>query len=101
MPGSGRLILTGSLGEVMKESAQTALSYLRSHAALLQLHLTEFDKSDIHVHVPSGATPKDGPSAGVALAVALASLLSKRLAKSELAMTGEVSLRGRVMPVGG
>ena len=101
MPGAGRLILTGSLGEVMKESAQTALSYLRSHAALLQLDMTDYDKSDIHVHVPSGATPKDGPSAGVALAVALASLLSRRLAKSEFAMTGEVSLRGRVMPVGG
>ncbi len=101
MPGAGRLILTGSLGEVMKESAQTALSYLRSHAELLHLDMTDYDKSDIHVHVPSGATPKDGPSAGVALTVALASLLSKKLVRSELAMTGEVSLRGRVMPVGG
>jgi ATP-dependent Lon protease len=101
MPGKGALILTGSLGEVMKESAQTALSYLRSQAAALRLDLSQFDKQDIHIHVPAGATPKDGPSAGITLTVALASLLSGRKVRSEVAMTGEISLRGRVLPVGG
>jgi ATP-dependent Lon protease len=101
MPGSGKLTLTGSLGDVMKESAQTALSYLRSQARPLHLDLTDFDKHDIHIHVPAGATPKDGPSAGSTIAVALASLLMKRLVRSDLAMTGEISLRGRVLRVGG
>ena len=101
MPGKGALILTGSLGEVMKESAQTALSYLRSQAAVLGLDMSQFDKQDIHIHVPAGATPKDGPSAGITLTVALASLLSQRRVRSEVAMTGEISLRGRVLPVGG
>ena len=101
MPGKGNLILTGSLGEVMKESAQTAVSYLRSQAAKLGLELTDFGKFDLHIHVPAGATPKDGPSAGVTLVVALASLLSNRLVRSDLAMTGEISLRGRVLRVGG
>src|SRR5205814_8019189 len=94
-------MLTGSLGDVMKESAQTALSYLRSQAKLLELEMGDFDKYDIHVHVPAGATPKDGPSAGVTIVVALASLLTKRLVRSDLAMTGEISLRGRVLRVGG
>src|SRR5713101_5005463 len=101
MPGAGKLMLTGSLGDVMKESAQTALSYLRSQAKLLHLDLADFDKHDIHVHVPAGATPKDGPSAGATIVVALASLLTKRLVRSDVAMTGEISLRGRMLRVGG
>jgi ATP-dependent Lon protease len=101
MRGRGNLLLTGSLGEVMKESAQTAVSYLRSQAKLLDLDLSNYNKFDIHIHVPAGATPKDGPSAGVPLVAALASLLTKRLVHSRLAMTGEISLRGRVLRVGG
>ncbi len=101
MPGKGKLTLTGSLGDVMKESAQTALSYLRSQAKLLALEMGDFEKYDIHIHVPAGATPKDGPSAGSTIVVALASLLTKRLVRSDLAMTGEISLRGRVLRVGG
>ncbi|HAM71189.1 MAG TPA: endopeptidase La [Verrucomicrobiales bacterium] len=101
MPGVGRLLLTGSLGEVMKESAQTALSYLRSQARQLNLDMRDFEKFDIHVHVPAGATPKDGPSAGVTIACALASLFSQRRVKSHVAMTGEISLRGQVLRVGG
>ncbi|HTI99238.1 MAG TPA: endopeptidase La [Dongiaceae bacterium] len=101
MPGKGSLILTGSLGDVMKESAQTALSYLRSQAERLKLNLSDYNKFDVHIHVPAGATPKDGPSAGVTLVVALASLLSHRLVRSGIAMTGEISLRGRVLRVGG
>ncbi len=101
MPGKGSLILTGSLGEVMKESAQTALSYLRSQAKALELDLGQYEKQDIHIHVPAGATPKDGPSAGLTITVALASLLLRRRVRSEVAMTGEISLRGRVLPVGG
>ncbi|MBC8001401.1 MAG: endopeptidase La, partial [Opitutaceae bacterium] len=101
MPGTGRLILTGSLGDVMKESAQAALSFLRSQIKALALDAMEFEKQDIHMHVPAGATPKDGPSAGVTMTVALASLLMKRRVKSDLAMTGEISLRGRVLRVGG
>ena len=101
MPGKGSLILTGSLGDVMKESAQTALSFLRSQAASLKIDLTDFDKRDIHIHVPAGATPKDGPSAGVTIVAALASLMMHRMVRSDLAMTGEISLRGRVLRVGG
>jgi ATP-dependent Lon protease len=101
MPGANKLLLTGSLGDVMKESATTALSYLRSQARSLHLEMTDFEKQDIHIHVPAGATPKDGPSAGVTIVVALASLLTRRLVRSDLAMTGEISLRGRVLPVGG
>jgi ATP-dependent Lon protease len=101
MPGKGKLILTGSLGDVMKESAQTALSYLRSQAEKFDIDTETAEKEDVHIHVPAGATPKDGPSAGAAIVVALASLLTRRLVRSDLAMTGEISLRGRVLPVGG
>lgn len=101
MRGRGNLTLTGSLGDVMKESAQTAVSYLRSQAKKLNLELDDYAKFDLHIHVPAGATPKDGPSAGVTLCVALASLLSKRRVRSDTAMTGEISLRGRVLRVGG
>jgi ATP-dependent Lon protease len=101
MPGTGKLLLTGSLGEVMKESAHTALTYLRSQAKALKLDPAEFEKHDIHIHVPAGATPKDGPSAGVTIVAALASLLTHRVVRSDTAMTGEISLRGRVLPVGG
>jgi ATP-dependent Lon protease len=100
-PGSGRLILTGQLGEVMKESAQAALSLLKGRAEALGIPLERFEKADIHIHVPAGATPKDGPSAGVAMFVALASLLTGRPVKNDVAMTGEISLRGLVLPIGG
>ncbi|AUW58610.1 endopeptidase La [Sphingobium sp. SCG-1] len=101
MPGNGRLILTGQLGDVMKESAQAALSLVKSRAATLGIESGQFEKSDIHVHVPAGATPKDGPSAGVAMFMALTSLLTGRTVRSDTAMTGEISLRGLVLPVGG
>jgi ATP-dependent Lon protease len=100
-PGSGRLILTGQLGDVMKESAQAALSLVKGRAATLGIATDALEKSDIHVHVPAGATPKDGPSAGVAMFVALTSLLSNRRVRSDVAMTGEISLRGLVLPIGG
>jgi ATP-dependent Lon protease len=100
-PGSGRLILTGQLGEVMKESAQAALSLVKARATSLGVSAEGLDKSDIHIHVPAGATPKDGPSAGVAMFVALTSLLSGQPVRSDVAMTGEISLRGLVLPIGG
>jgi ATP-dependent Lon protease len=101
IPGSGRLILTGQLGEVMKESAQAALSIVKNRAAALGIDAARFEKSDIHVHVPAGAIPKDGPSAGVAMFMALVSLMTDRTIRSDTAMTGEISLRGLVLPVGG
>ncbi|MGC9940792.1 MAG: endopeptidase La [Verrucomicrobiota bacterium] len=101
MRGRGHLTLTGSLGEVMKESAQTAVSYLRSQAKKLDIDFEDYGKYDIHIHVPAGATPKDGPSAGVTMVAALASLLSRRRVRSDVVMTGEISLRGRVLRVGG
>jgi ATP-dependent Lon protease len=101
MPGAGRIRLTGHLGGVMKESAQAALSYVRSHCAALGIPERCFQETDVHVHVPAGATPKDGPSAGVALVVALASLFTGRPVRRDVAMTGEVTLRGHVLPVGG
>src|SRR5208282_1064898 len=101
MPGKGSLILTGSLGEVMKESAHTAFSFLRNRAAVLKIDLSDYDKRDIHIHVPAGATPKDGPSAGLTIVAALASLFTGRQVRSDVAMTGEISLRGRVLRVGG
>jgi len=101
MPGSGNLKLTGQLGEVMKESATAALSYIRARAPFLGIEEDFFEKSDLHIHVPAGAIPKDGPSAGLAMLCALVSLLSARPLKKDLAMTGEITLRGHVLPVGG
>jgi ATP-dependent Lon protease len=101
VPGGGRLILTGQLGDVMKESAQAALSLAKARASTLGVDPGLFEKSDIHVHVPAGAIPKDGPSAGVAMFIALASLLTGRTVRSDTAMTGEISLRGLVLPIGG
>jgi ATP-dependent Lon protease len=101
IPGKGGLILTGQLGDVMRESVQAALTLVKSRASQLGIDPAVFERSDIHVHVPAGATPKDGPSAGVAMFTALASLLTNRTVRHDTAMTGEISLRGLVLPVGG
>ncbi len=101
VPGNGKLILTGQLGDVMKESVQAALSIVKNRAALFGIEPERFEKSDIHVHVPAGAIPKDGPSAGVAMFMALVSLFTERTIRNDTAMTGEISLRGLVLPVGG
>jgi ATP-dependent Lon protease len=101
VPGSGKLILTGQLGDVMKESAQAALSLVKSQSTRLGLDSTTFDKTDVHIHVPAGAIPKDGPSAGVAMFTSLVSLFTNKTVGHDLAMTGEISLRGLVLPVGG
>ncbi|HWC73330.1 MAG TPA: endopeptidase La [Gemmatimonadales bacterium] len=101
MPGKGQITLTGQLGDVMKESAQAAWSLLRARAGALGISLDAFTQSDVHLHVPAGAVPKDGPSAGITIAAALASLLCRRPARHDVAMTGELTLRGRVLPIGG
>jgi len=101
MAGKKELLLTGSLGEIMQESAKAALSYVRAHAIDFAIDPTIFDNSDIHIHVPSGATPKDGPSAGITIATSLISLLTNRPARRNVAMTGELTLTGRILPIGG
>jgi ATP-dependent Lon protease len=101
MPGSKQFLLTGSLGQVMKESAQAALSHIRAMSDELEIPSEYWDKHDLHLHVPAGSQPKDGPSAGVTMAVALASLATGHYVRSDIGMTGEVTLRGKVLPVGG
>lgn len=100
-PGKGKLQLTGKLGEVMKESAQTALSYVRTKMDKLNVDAEYFETHDIHIHVPEGAVPKDGPSAGITMATAIASAILHRPIRREVGMTGEITLRGRVLPIGG
>lgn len=101
MPGSGKLSLTGHLGEVMKESGQAALSWVRAQSKRYNLPEDFHNKMDIHIHVPEGAVPKDGPSAGVTMTVAMVSALTGRKARQDVAMTGEITLGGRVLPIGG
>ena len=101
MPGKGKITETGKLGEVMKESIETAYSVVRSRSRALGINPEIFEKTDIHVHVPEGATPKDGPSAGIAMFTTLVSVLTKIPVKKDVAMTGEITLQGRVLPIGG
>ncbi|HEX2897163.1 MAG TPA: S16 family serine protease, partial [candidate division Zixibacteria bacterium] len=101
MKGNGDTITTGSLGEVMRESIQAAYSYVRSKADVLAIDYNDFNEFDVHIHFPSGAIPKDGPSAGITVCLVIASLMSERPIRNDIAMTGEVTLRGKVLPVGG
>ena len=101
MPGKGRMTITGKLGDVMQELVQAARSYVRSRSLEIGVIPPTFEKTDIHIHVPEGATPKDGPSAGVAMVTSIVSVLTKIPVKASLAMTGEITLRGRVLPIGG
>lgn len=101
MPGKGDIMLTGQLGDVMKESAQTGISYIRSVSSKYKVPENFFDEHDIHIHIPEGAVPKDGPSAGITMATAMISAITGRKVRADLAMTGEITLRGRVLPIGG
>jgi ATP-dependent Lon protease len=101
MPGKGNLLLTGHIGDVMKESAQAAFSIVKATAKSLKIDTDQFSKSDYHIHVPAGAIPKDGPSAGVAMFTSLVSLLLQKPTRPDVAMTGEITLRGLVLPIGG
>ena len=101
MHGKGEILLTGKLGDVMKESARAAISYIRSNSGHYGLESKTFETTDIHIHVPEGATPKDGPSAGITMATAILSAFTKKPVRKSVAMTGEITLRGKVLPIGG